>query len=203
MVYLLGLQPNSISRLAATRGLSLPAMTKHVRVLKEAGLVTRRKLGRTTFLTLDRSAMRGLQAWLARYHAYWGNEKETLENYERYLAIDPTDVKEDFMKKFLVLFHDKWEMKPEVMDAWQTWFGQVGDRLVDSGNPFAAGVEVTHSGSRELSNGDGAANGVLDHLGRVPRRRRAAPRRLPVLVERPAVRSQRDVIVPARAGRQF
>ena len=38
--------------------------------------------------------MRGLQAWLARYHAYWGNEKETLENYERYLASDPP-TKED------------------------------------------------------------------------------------------------------------
>jgi hypothetical protein len=63
------------------------------------------------------------------------------------------------MKKFLVLFHDKWEMKPEVMEAWQTWFANVGDQLVDSGNPFAAGVEVTHSGSRELSNGDGAATG--------------------------------------------
>lgn len=95
MVYLLGLQPNSISRLAATRGLSLPAMNKHVRVLEEAGLVTRRKLGRTTFLALNRSAIQGLQAWLGRYHAYWGNEMETLENYERYLASHPTDAKED------------------------------------------------------------------------------------------------------------
>ena len=94
MVYQLGLAPNSISRLAAARGLSLPAMNKHVRVLEAAGLVTRRKLGRTTFLALDRAAMRGLQAWLARYHAYWGNEKETLENYERYLASDPP-TKED------------------------------------------------------------------------------------------------------------
>ena len=54
MVHLLGLQPHSISRLAAARGLSLPAMNKHVRVLEDAGLVTRRKLGRTTFLALDR-----------------------------------------------------------------------------------------------------------------------------------------------------
>jgi DNA-binding transcriptional ArsR family regulator len=88
MVYLLGLQPNSISRLAAVRGLSLPAMNKHVRVLEEAGLVTRRKLGRTTFLALDRSTIRGLQTWFARYHAYWGSEKETLSNYERYLDSD-------------------------------------------------------------------------------------------------------------------
>jgi DNA-binding transcriptional ArsR family regulator len=86
MVDLLGLQPYSISRLAELNGVSLPAMNKHVRVLETAGLVTRRKLGRTTFLTLDRSAIRSLQTWLARYHAYWGTEKETLENYERFLA---------------------------------------------------------------------------------------------------------------------
>jgi DNA-binding transcriptional ArsR family regulator len=95
MVHMLALQPYSISRLAAARGLSLPAMNKHVRVLEDAGLVTTRKLGRTTFLTLDRSAIRTLQAWLAPYHAYWGTEKETLENYEAFLASDPRSDKEN------------------------------------------------------------------------------------------------------------
>jgi DNA-binding transcriptional ArsR family regulator len=88
MVHLLGLQPYSISRLATIRGLSLPAINKHVRVLEEAGMIRRRKLGRTTFLTLDRGSILGLQAWLGRYHAYWGTEKESLENYEAYLAAD-------------------------------------------------------------------------------------------------------------------
>ena len=95
MVDLLGLQPYSISRLAATeRG--LPAGDEQARrVLETAGLVTRRKLGRTTFLTLDRSAIRAVQAWLATFHAYWGTEKETLENYERFLKSDPTATRED------------------------------------------------------------------------------------------------------------
>jgi DNA-binding transcriptional ArsR family regulator len=95
MVHMLGLQPHSISRLAAARGLSLPAMTKHVRVLEDAGLVTRRKLGRTTFLALDRAAIRELQAWLAQFHAYWGTGKETLENYEHFLASDPQSAREN------------------------------------------------------------------------------------------------------------
>ena len=46
------------------------------------------------------------------------------------------------MKKFLVLFHDQWEPKPEIMNAWQAWFAEVGDRFVDSGNPFTAGFEI-------------------------------------------------------------
>ena len=88
MIRLVGLQPYSISRLADIRGLSLPAMNRHVRALVAAGLVRRRKLGRTTFLTLDRASIRRLQAWLGEYHAYWGTEKESLENYERFLAAE-------------------------------------------------------------------------------------------------------------------
>ena len=94
MVQLLSLQPYSISRLAALRRLSLPAINKHVRVLEEAGLIRRRKLGRTTFLTLDRASIRNLQAWLGQYHAYWGTEKETLENYEPFLAAEPPTERE-------------------------------------------------------------------------------------------------------------
>jgi DNA-binding transcriptional ArsR family regulator len=94
MVQLLGLQPYSISRLAEIRGLSLPAINKHVRVLVETGLVRRRKLGRTTFLTLDRASILGLQAWLGRYHAYWGTEKETLENYQPFLAAERSTERE-------------------------------------------------------------------------------------------------------------
>ena len=89
MVYQLGHNPTSISRLAKDVGLSLPAMNKHVGVLEAAGLVARRKLGRTTFLTLDRGAIRDVQAWLAQFHAYWGTDLETLESQERYLSGEP------------------------------------------------------------------------------------------------------------------
>jgi DNA-binding transcriptional ArsR family regulator len=68
------------------RDLSLPAIHKHVKVLENAGLVTRKKTGRTTFLTLDRTAMRGLQEWLAQFHTYWGSDEESLENYTPYLT---------------------------------------------------------------------------------------------------------------------
>ena len=63
------------------------------------------------------------------------------------------------MKKFVLLFHDTWLPDPEVMAAWQAWFAQVGDRFVDSGNPFAGGLEVTRDGTRSLSSADGAATG--------------------------------------------
>ncbi len=86
IVYVLGLQPHSISQLAEMRGLSLPAIHKHIKVLEEADMVVRRKIGRTNFLTLNRKSLRDVQEWLAQFQTHWGHEAETLENYARYLG---------------------------------------------------------------------------------------------------------------------
>ncbi len=88
IIYVLGLQPCSISQLAEMRGLSLPAIHKHIKMLENAGMVTRKKMGRTNFLTLNRESLSSLQGWLMQFHTYWGSDKETLENYARYLGAD-------------------------------------------------------------------------------------------------------------------
>jgi len=66
IIYVLSLEPCSISKLAFLRNLSLPAIHKHIEVLEKGGIVTRRKIGQTNFLTLNRAALRGLQDWLDR-----------------------------------------------------------------------------------------------------------------------------------------
>ena len=94
MVYVLGLQPMAISQLAAMRDLSLPAIHKHVKVLENAGLVTRRKTGRTTFLTLDAAAMGSLQSWLSQFHTYWRSGDESLANNTDHHTRGDSTVKE-------------------------------------------------------------------------------------------------------------
>ena len=91
IVYVLALQPHSISHLAELRGLSLPAIHKHIKILEDAGMVARRKVGRTNVLTLNRTSLRGLQQWLSQYQAYWGSDHETLENYESFVNRPTTD----------------------------------------------------------------------------------------------------------------
>ena len=88
IIRLLALQPRSISHLAELRGLSLPAIHKHVRVLEEAAMVSRRKLGRTNFLALEREPLSRLQAWTGQFHPWWGTEGETLANYADALRRD-------------------------------------------------------------------------------------------------------------------
>ena len=90
IIYALGLQPHSISQLASMRHLSLPAIHKHIKLLENAGLIIRKKIGQTNFLTLNRQSLLGLQDWLSQYHAYWGSDEETLENYAQYLDEKPT-----------------------------------------------------------------------------------------------------------------
>jgi DNA-binding transcriptional ArsR family regulator len=73
IIHVLSLGPCSISKLAFLRNLSLPAIHKHIEVLEEGGLVTRRKIGQTNFLAFNREAFRGLQDWLMRYNPYQGS----------------------------------------------------------------------------------------------------------------------------------
>lgn len=82
----LALQPYSIGQLAGMRALSLPAIHKHIKILEAASLIARRKIGRTNFLTINRSALKGLQEWLAQYQTHWGSEAQSLANYQSFLA---------------------------------------------------------------------------------------------------------------------
>ena len=81
VVYSLSLQPASIGQLAKQQRSSLPAMHRHIKVLERAKLVRRKKSGRVNFLALDRSGLLLMQDWIRQYHAYWGTNEETLENY--------------------------------------------------------------------------------------------------------------------------
>jgi DNA-binding transcriptional ArsR family regulator len=85
IVHVLGLQPCAVSQLARMRGLSLPAIHKHVKVLQDAGLVTSRKAGRTTYLILNPQRLRALQDWVGQFHTYWGSDQASFENYQHYL----------------------------------------------------------------------------------------------------------------------
>ena len=81
VVHLLALQPASIQQLASRLGLSLTAIHRHITVLEEAALIRRRKVGRVNFLAMNRATMVRVQQWAQQYHAYWGSDEETLENY--------------------------------------------------------------------------------------------------------------------------
>lgn len=71
--------PATVGTLAAEHAISLPAFTKHVGVLVDAGLVSRRKVGRTVVCTLRPRGLDDAQAWLGDMTAFWSANLDRLD----------------------------------------------------------------------------------------------------------------------------
>jgi DNA-binding transcriptional ArsR family regulator len=61
--------------------MSLPAVSKHLRVLENAGLVRRRRSGRVHSLKLQAAPMRQAQAWIEEYRRFWEVSFDRLDEY--------------------------------------------------------------------------------------------------------------------------
>lgn len=76
----------SVSDLVGEVGLSQPGVSKHLRVLREAGLVGARAEGKQRLYALRPHPLAELDAWLAPYRALW---EERLDALERHLEENP------------------------------------------------------------------------------------------------------------------
>lgn len=75
----------TVKDLAAPHDVSLPAISKHLRVLEAAGLLTQTPDGRVRRCHLDPAPLQAAFGWLTRYRVFW---EDQLDNLERYLAED-------------------------------------------------------------------------------------------------------------------
>ncbi|KRV47269.1 ArsR family transcriptional regulator [Wenjunlia vitaminophila] len=70
----------SAGELVATLpGLSQPAVSRHLRVLREAGLVEVRPDAQRRIYALRADALAEIDAWLGRYRRYWSGHLDALE----------------------------------------------------------------------------------------------------------------------------
>lgn len=69
----------SVGDLAAPFAASLPAVIRHIDVLEEAGLITRRRDGRNVRCTLSSAAMTEAREWLDRNLSFWNASFDRLE----------------------------------------------------------------------------------------------------------------------------
>ncbi len=73
----------SISELAKPHRMSLPAVMKHLDVLSDAGLIARKKTGRTVVCTLQAKPLQNTVDWLLQYRRFW---EERFDRLDAYLA---------------------------------------------------------------------------------------------------------------------
>ncbi|MCL4215220.1 MAG: winged helix-turn-helix domain-containing protein [Gemmatimonadales bacterium] len=77
----LGRGDRTISELASRFDISLPAVSKHVRVLERAGLARIEREGRARVARITPGPMKGALAWIARYRRIWESELDQLARY--------------------------------------------------------------------------------------------------------------------------
>jgi DNA-binding transcriptional ArsR family regulator len=85
VVQLLGEAPRRAGELSAAVGMSAPAMSRHLRVLLEAGVITDERTARDArmrYFRLRPQSMVAVQAWLDQLQAHWD---EQLASYKRHV----------------------------------------------------------------------------------------------------------------------
>jgi DNA-binding transcriptional ArsR family regulator len=71
----------SVTDLAEPYQMSLPAVSKHLRVLESAGLVTRRKDGRVQRCQLVAEPMKTAADWIEHYRRFWDAQLDSLAKF--------------------------------------------------------------------------------------------------------------------------
>ena len=79
MLASLALGEKSISELAEPYQMSFAGASKHVKVLEEAGLIARRKQGRTHLISIEAKPLEEAERWLRQWEKFWSSRLDRLE----------------------------------------------------------------------------------------------------------------------------
>jgi DNA-binding transcriptional ArsR family regulator len=70
----------SVAELAAPFTVSQPAISKHLKVLEQAGLITRSRRGTARLSRLEAAPLKTAVEWLVDYRAFWGESFDRLDD---------------------------------------------------------------------------------------------------------------------------
>lgn len=81
----------AVNELAAPFAMSQPAISRHLKVLEGAGLISRRQRATARLSHLEVASLREATEWLARYQARWDESHGRLDTLLARLQDDPHD----------------------------------------------------------------------------------------------------------------
>ena len=73
--------PRAVGEIAESFRMSRPAVSKHLRLLSAAGLVTTRQAGTWRLCGLNAKPLRAVNDWLQDYALFWGESLRSLKSY--------------------------------------------------------------------------------------------------------------------------
>ena len=71
----------SVTELAEPFAMSLPAVSKHLKVLERAGLIARGREAQWRPCRIEPGALKQVDDWLERYRQFWDQSLDRLDNY--------------------------------------------------------------------------------------------------------------------------
>lgn len=71
----------TVNELAAPFSISLPAISKHLRVLENAGLLKKERQGRFNYCHLNPTPLKEAVSWLITYEQFWEGQFDSLANF--------------------------------------------------------------------------------------------------------------------------
>jgi len=81
----------TVAELAAPFSMSQPAVSKHLKVLEQAGLISRRRRATARFSHLEAEPLREATEWLVQYQRFWDESYERLDELLERLQEGHTD----------------------------------------------------------------------------------------------------------------
>ncbi len=81
MLLLLAEADRSASDLAAPFSMSQPAISQHLKVLRDAGLVSVQRDGRERRYALEPACLKDVYDWLAHFERFWNRKLDALGRY--------------------------------------------------------------------------------------------------------------------------
>jgi DNA-binding transcriptional ArsR family regulator len=89
----LALGETSVSELAEPFAISLPAVSRHLKVLEHAGLIARSREAQWRPCRIELNALKGVDDWLEEYRRLWEQRLDRLEDYLRTLQAEAPQAK--------------------------------------------------------------------------------------------------------------
>jgi DNA-binding transcriptional ArsR family regulator len=73
--------PARVTEIAEPFDLSLNAVSKHLKVLESAGLISRTRQGRDHMIAFEPEPLRAAESWLKFYERFWNSRLDRLEHH--------------------------------------------------------------------------------------------------------------------------
>jgi DNA-binding transcriptional ArsR family regulator len=79
----------TVNELAEPFDISLPAISRHLKVLETAGLISRSREAQWRPCTLETEPLRELDGWLGRYRTFWEGSFDRMDAYLKQMTQPP------------------------------------------------------------------------------------------------------------------